>query len=85
MTVTQLPYDVVRHILLFLCSQRDLVNAGEASVEMQAVVSDGSLWRDLCSAHFSPQQRAAANYCLQRRGGSSQQIDWFDTYSRLYR
>lgn len=83
--ITHMPYDVVRHILLFLSSQQDLINAGQASPEIQAVVSDDNLWRDLCTAHFSRQQLVNAkqvkSHC--RSGSSGPPTDWFDIYNKL--
>ncbi|XP_067935626.1 F-box only protein 25-like [Watersipora subatra] len=82
LTLDQLPHDVIHSILLYLCSQQDLVNAGKTSAEIKAVVADNGLWRDLCRCHFTQQQ--LRQHLLKRQGKESE-VNWYQMYANLHK
>lgn len=90
-SLTELPEEVIRQILLYLCSQQDLINSGKASSEIQSLVADNYLWRDLCMSHYTRQQ---VNQIYSQHKDVSQlvntssgtkEVNWYKVYTRLAR
>uniref|UniRef100_A0A6A7G2N2 F-box only protein 32 n=1 Tax=Hirondellea gigas TaxID=1518452 RepID=A0A6A7G2N2_9CRUS len=82
-TLQDLPEECVRAILMRLAHHTDLQCAGEAYSVMGRLLEEQSLWRQLCSFHWSPQQISAT---LQQYPALRQQpLDWSKIYTRLRR
>ncbi|KAF6018226.1 FBXO32 [Bugula neritina] len=80
--ITELPYDVIRHVVLHLCTQEDILNAGKACPNvMDLLIQDDSLWRELCLCHFTPQQI----YRCRKETYRQSNVNWYKIYANLYR
>jgi F-box protein 25/32 len=79
LTMSDMPDDVLRHILVHLADHRDLVNTGQTDMRAFVITEESSLWRQLCLFHFSNKQWLS----VFRRGEDIESVGWKKLYSRL--
>ncbi|CAH1774209.1 unnamed protein product [Owenia fusiformis] len=83
LTLSDLPDDCIRNILVQLSDHIDLVHSGETQQSMYNISSDNQMWKQMCLFHFNDVQLATM---LQRLGGSFEEgVDWKLLYKKLVR
>ncbi|XP_053396481.1 F-box only protein 25-like [Mercenaria mercenaria] len=55
-TLTDLPKECIREIMLKLSDHRDIINLGKTCSELYYVTQDSSIWQKLVQYHFSEKQ-----------------------------
>lgn len=79
LTISDLPDDVLRQIMLRLADHRDLVNTGLTDMRSFSLSEENSFWRNLCLYHFTNKQWLS----VFRRGEDIESIGWKRLYTRL--
>ena len=77
--MSDLPDEVIRHILIQLADHRDLVNAGLTESRTFALCEETAFWRNLCHFHFTPRQWNS----VLRKNDTIESVGWKELYVRL--
>jgi len=79
LTISDLPDEVIRCILIQLADHRDLINAGLTESRTFALCEETSFWKNLCYFHFTVRQWNS----VLRKAESVESIGWKVLYMRL--
>jgi len=67
-SLSDLPEELIREILLRLSDYKDLVNSAQANTVMSSLIMDEQhIWRELCRYHFSKMQIRSAIQAMSER------------------
>jgi F-box protein 25/32 len=79
MKINDLPDEVLRYILVQLADHQDVVSAGQTGLRTFLLSEEDSLWRSLCSFHFTNRQWSS----VLRRHEDLESVGWKQLYTRL--
>jgi F-box protein 25/32 len=78
-TMSDLPDEVIRHILVQLADHRDLVHASLTESRTFALCKETTFWRNLCYFHFTSHMWGS----VLRKTESVESVGWKNLYVRL--
>ncbi|KAK3584572.1 hypothetical protein CHS0354_024618 [Potamilus streckersoni] len=77
-TLSDLPSDCIRCILMKLCDHKDVVNLGRTNQQIHTISQENLLWKRLCFFHFTNRQLLI----FLPPGKEEYEVDWKYIYHR---